>query len=86
MLKEVLDRLAGRVRLAKLDVLDHPETGSRFGVSGIPVLVLFVGGDERLRLVGLPDSAEAIAVEIERHLGVVPHGAPDGRQPPETER
>ncbi len=46
------DAYAGRLRFMKLDTDENPLTQVRFGVQGIPTLVLFAGGKEIGRLVG----------------------------------
>ncbi len=44
--------LAPAVRLAKIDTQDHPAVSNRFGIRGIPLLILFSGGREVARLSG----------------------------------
>jgi thioredoxin-like negative regulator of GroEL len=48
---------AGRVRVAKLDVDENPAVAARYGIQGIPTLLLFDGGQLRDRLVGVPPRA-----------------------------
>ena len=68
MLSPVIDQLAremaGRVRFAKLNVDENPQTASRFGVRGIPALLVFKAGQEVDRLVGVQPKA-AIARRLE---------------------
>ncbi len=58
---------AENMRVAKLNVDDNPTTAQRYGVMSIPTLILFVGGEERARVVGAKPK-EAILREIEEHL------------------
>ena len=51
-LEELAVELAGRVRIAKLNVDDNPQTASRFDVRSIPTLLVMVGGREVDRIVG----------------------------------
>lgn len=51
-LEELAGELAGRVRIAKLNVDDLPEVAAEHGVQGIPTLVLFAAGRETDRTVG----------------------------------
>jgi thioredoxin 2 len=60
--------LAGRVRIAKLNVDDNPATSSRFGVRSIPTLLVFKDGREVDRIVGVQSKA-AIAARLERVMG-----------------
>jgi thioredoxin 1 len=58
---------AGNMKVAKLNVDDNPNTAQRYGVMSIPTLILFVGGEERARVVGAKPK-EAILREIDQHL------------------
>jgi thioredoxin len=44
--------LAGRLKVVKVNTDLDPDTAARYRVHSIPTLVLFVGGNERSRLVG----------------------------------
>ena len=44
---------AGRVSFAKLNTDENPNTAMQYGVQGLPTMVLFKGGREVQRLVGL---------------------------------
>ncbi len=50
--------LAPRVRFAKINTEDHPEASQRFGIRGIPLLILFHKGREVARLTGARPAAE----------------------------
>ena len=52
-------KLAGDARVYKVNIDDNPSVSPRFGIRGIPTLVLFKDGRETNRLVGL-SSAEQI--------------------------
>jgi thioredoxin 1 len=43
-LEELSDELAGKVTIAKLNIDDSPSTGSRYGVRGIPTMMIFKDG------------------------------------------
>ena len=43
-LEEISDELAGKVRIAKMDIMENPETPGRIGVQSIPLMVLYKGG------------------------------------------
>ena len=52
-LDELARDLAGRARIVKLDVDEHPELARRYDVSSIPCLVVFRDGREVTRIVGV---------------------------------
>ncbi len=43
---------ADKMQVAKLDVDSNPQTPARYGIRGIPTLILFKGGAEATRIVG----------------------------------
>ena len=49
---EVAQEYAGRLKVLKMNVDDNPQTPSRYGVRGIPNLILFKGGQVREQIVG----------------------------------
>ncbi|MGH9026390.1 MAG: thioredoxin, partial [Acidimicrobiia bacterium] len=56
MVAPVLERLAaehaGRIKVVKVNVDEAPQIQARYGVQGIPTLVLLRGGEEVDRVVG----------------------------------
>jgi thioredoxin 1 len=44
LLDDAAEQFKGRVTIAKLNVDDNPETAAKFGVRGIPTLMLFKDG------------------------------------------
>jgi thioredoxin 2 len=44
-LEEVARRLRGRIKLVKVNVDENPQISARFGVQGIPTLLLFRNGE-----------------------------------------
>jgi thioredoxin 2 len=52
MIEQLAAELAGRVRVAKLNVDENPATAGRFGVRSIPTLIVFSGGREVDRITG----------------------------------
>ena len=57
ILGPILDQIAmdfkGRARLGKVNVDENPNLAGKFGVMSIPTLILFIGGQEKERLVGV---------------------------------
>jgi thioredoxin 1 len=43
-LEELSNELSGKVTIAKLNIDDSPSTGSRYGVRGIPTMMIFKDG------------------------------------------
>ncbi len=56
----------GVVRVVKLNVDDNASISQRFGIKGIPTLILFQDGKEAERIVGAA-SEKTIAQMIDRH-------------------
>ena len=58
IVEELATELAGRVRVAKLNVDENPATAARFDVRSIPTMLVMVNGREVDRIVGaLPKAA-----------------------------
>lgn len=56
MIAPIVDELAiqyeGKLRVAKLDADANPEVLMKYGVMGIPTLILFKGGQDVVRITG----------------------------------
>lgn len=64
-LDELAAELAGRARIAKLNVDENPQTAHRFDIRSIPTLLVMVGGREIDRIVGAQPK-DAIRARLER--------------------
>jgi thioredoxin 2 len=64
---------AGRLKVVKLDIDPAPAIASRFGVQGIPLLVVIRDGQEIDRLVGAVPPA-TLRATLEQHLGAAAPG------------
>jgi thioredoxin 1 len=53
VIDEVADAYAGKAKVCKIDTDAHREAPTRFGISGIPTLILFKGGEVAKRFVGV---------------------------------
>jgi len=49
------------MRLLKLDTEAHPDAGARFGIRGIPTMILFHGGREAARQSGAMSAGDIVA-------------------------
>jgi thioredoxin 2 len=59
-LDQIARELAGRLRVAKLNVDENPSTAARFGVQGIPSLLIIKSGREVDRIVGAVPKQEIL--------------------------
>jgi thioredoxin 1 len=66
LVEEIAQQYAGKLKVAKINVDDNPEAATRYGVRGIPTLLLFQGGQVKEQIVGavpkkvLLDAVEAV--------------------------
>jgi len=51
-LEEISDELAGQVTIAKMDIMENPDTPGRIGVQSIPYMVLFKNGEPVANMLG----------------------------------
>ncbi len=59
---QVAQELDGKLKVGKLDVDDAPITASKFGVRGVPTLMLFKNGQRTAQLVGLTSKQKILAM------------------------
>lgn len=52
LVDEVANEYAGRLKVVKINVDDNPQTPSRYGVRGIPNLLIIKGGQVKEQIVG----------------------------------
>ena len=64
---EVAAAFAGKLKVGKMDVDKNAATPQRYGVRGIPTLLLFKGGQVREQIVGFVPR-ETIEKAISRHM------------------
>lgn len=58
VIDEVATAHAGKVRVGKMNIDEERQTPSRFAVAAIPTLLIFKGGKEVERIVGLVNKAK----------------------------
>ena len=61
ILEEVAVSHAGRVKIAKVDVDDNREIAAKYGIRGIPTLMLFKNGELAAQKVGALSKAQLTA-------------------------
>ncbi|PIP02891.1 MAG: thiol reductase thioredoxin [Zetaproteobacteria bacterium CG12_big_fil_rev_8_21_14_0_65_54_13] len=67
ILNEVAGEKQGQVTIAKINIDDNPNTPGKYGVRGIPTLMLFSGGNVQGTKVGAVNKAKLIEF-IDEHL------------------
>ena len=71
MIAPILDELAevyqDRVRIAKLNIDENPQTPPKFGIRGIPTLILFKNGTVEAQKVGALSKSQ-LATFLDQHL------------------
>ncbi|HYW91053.1 MAG TPA: thioredoxin TrxA [Gammaproteobacteria bacterium] len=61
ILEEVADEYSGRVKVAKLNIDENPNTPPKYGIRGIPTLMLFKGGNVEATKVGALSKSQLTA-------------------------
>ena len=61
VLEQIAVEYQGKIKVAKLDVDANPRTPERYGVTGIPTLLVFKGGELAETLVGVMPKDKLLA-------------------------
>ncbi|MEY6433098.1 thioredoxin TrxA [Thioalkalicoccus limnaeus] len=61
VLDEIANEYAGRIRVAKLNIDENPNTPPRYGIRGIPTLMLFKDGEVEATKVGAVSKSQLTA-------------------------
>ncbi len=65
MIAPILDEIAGeyseRLQIAKINIDENPQTPPKFGIRGIPTLILFKGGTVEAQKVGAVSKSQLAA-------------------------
>ena len=65
---EVAQGYTGKVKVMKMNVDENPGTPGRYGIRGIPTLLIFKGGQVKEQIVGYVPK-ETIEKAIDKHMG-----------------
>ncbi len=60
-IEELANTFSGRVRVGKVNTDDNPGTPSEYRITGIPTVILFKGGREVQRFVGMTQKSKLSA-------------------------
>lgn len=61
VLDEITGEYTGKIRVAKLNIDENPNTPPRYGIRGIPTLMLFKDGEVEATKVGAVSKSQLIA-------------------------
>ena len=61
ILEEIADEYADRIKVCKLDIDDNAQTPPRYGIRGIPTLMLFRNGEVEATKVGALSKSQLAA-------------------------
>lgn len=65
-LEEIAAEMQGKLRVLKINVDENPAMPARYGVRGIPTMILFKGGEEVEQIVGNLPKDNILAV-VQKH-------------------
>ena len=68
VLEEIAEEYAGKVKIAKLNIDENPQTPQKFNIRSIPTLLLFNGGSVAAQQVGAVNKAQLKSF-LDQHLG-----------------
>ena len=51
-LEEIGEEMQGQLKIIKINVDENPESPAKFGVRGIPTMIVFKDGEEKEQIVG----------------------------------
>jgi thioredoxin 1 len=60
IVEELARQYAGRIKVAKMNVDDNPETPARYGVRGIPNLLVIKNGEVKEQMIGAVPKAQLV--------------------------
>lgn len=61
ILEEIANEYAGKVKITKINIDENPSSPRKYGVRGIPTLILFKGGEVEATKVGAMSKSQMAA-------------------------
>lgn len=61
MLNEIAEEYTGKIKITKLNIDENPDTPPKFGIRGIPTLMLFKNGNVEATKVGAVSKSQLTA-------------------------
>ncbi|MEK7847206.1 MAG: thioredoxin [Nitrospinota bacterium] len=57
-IQELADEYVGKINIGKLNVDENPKTATKYGIRGIPTLLIFKNGNVHQQIVGVRPKSE----------------------------
>lgn len=67
ILEKVAEKIGGKARVCKMNVEENRETPVKFGITGIPSLLIFKNGEKVQEFLGVQQE-EALVSSLEAHI------------------
>lgn len=65
----VAHQFDGKLKVVKLDIDSNPNAPAKYGIRGVPTLLVFSKGELVDKMVGNPGSAKKVADLVAKHVG-----------------
>lgn len=62
IVEKLADEFAGKLTVAKVDVDGAPKIATKYGVSSVPTVMVFVGGEKKASRVGLSNRNQLLTL------------------------
>ncbi|MCA9653153.1 MAG: thioredoxin [Myxococcales bacterium] len=66
--ESVAHQFGSKLKVVKLDIDTNPQTPAKYGIRGVPTLLVFKGGELVDKMVGNPGSQAKVAALVAKHV------------------
>lgn len=66
--ESVANELGEKLKVVKLDIDSNPQTPAKYGIRGVPTLLVFKGGEVVDKMVGNPGSPKKVLDLVSKHV------------------